>query len=86
MTEPTIWMQLGISDDRYNVISKEIASILKTKETTGNMMLMVKASEKMSDDEKYYAVYMIAKEDIFKKLMDAMPPFARPVIQSIMRK
>jgi hypothetical protein len=86
MMEPTIYMQLGISNERYIVISKEIESILKTNETTGNMILMVQSSAKMSVDEKYYAVYMIAKQDIQRKLAGSLPPFAKGIIGNLMEK
>jgi hypothetical protein len=83
MNEPTVWFQLGITEQRYQKVSKEIASILKTNETIGNMMLMVKES-KLSSDEQLYAAYMVAREDMMRKLSNAMPaPFAG-VVKKIM--
>jgi hypothetical protein len=85
MMEPSVWMQLGISDDRYSVISKEIASIIKTKETIGNMMLMIQSS-KMNHDEQLYAAFMVAKTDIQNKLVDKMPPMGRSVIKKMLEE
>lgn len=74
MIEPSIWLQLGISDDRYNsVIVKEIASILATNETIGNMMLMVQGNTKLSYDEKFYLAFAVAKEDVKRRLIKTMP-------------
>jgi hypothetical protein len=86
MKEPTIWLQLGISDERYRVISTEISSILKTGETSGNMMLMLKSNTKMSIDEKYYAAYMIAREDMMRKLTNAMPAGFAGVVKKVMER
>jgi len=74
--EPTVWFQLGISDERYNVISKEISSIIKTGEKPGVQMEMIKNVQWMSHDEQLYAAFMIAKADIGNKLLNKLPePF-----------
>jgi hypothetical protein len=86
MIEPSIWMQLGISDDRYAIISKEISSILKTGEKTGIMMEMVKDSRTMSNDEKLYAAFMVAKSDIERKLFNSMPAFGKGLVKNILEK
>jgi hypothetical protein len=84
MIEPSVYMQLGISDDRYKIISKEIKSILKTNEKPGVMMEMVKGNQLLSHDEKLYAAYMIAKSDISNKLYNAMPEFGRGIVAKIL--
>ena len=87
MIEPTIYMQLGLTDDRYHAVMVEINSILKTKETTGNMMLMVTGSRKLlNENEKMYAVYMIAKEDIVRKLMATIPPVLAAPLKKILEE
>lgn len=84
MMEPTVWMQLGISEARYTVTQREIDSILKTKETIGNMMLMVKDNQKLSYDEKYYAAFAISKEQTQRKLMNALPALGKGMIKKIL--
>jgi hypothetical protein len=86
MIDPPVWFQLGISDDRYQTISKEISSILKTKEKVGVMMEMVRDSKTMSHDEQLYAAFMVAKSDIELKLFKAMPNFGKGIVQKIMEK
>ena len=85
MQEPSIWLQLGVSEQRYPKLCKEINSILKTRESVGNMMLMVRDS-KLSPDEQLYAAYMIAKGDMMRKLSDAMPDPFKGVVKKIMEK
>ena len=80
MMEPTIWMQLGIAENRYNIVNGVIQSIVKTKETTGNMMLMVQSSTKLSENEKLYAAFMVSKHDIQRKLAAKLPPFAQGIL------
>lgn len=82
MMDPTIWLQLGVSEQRYPKLCKEIESILKTHESVGNMMLMVRDS-KLNSDEQLYAAYMIAKEDVMRKLGDAMPEPFKGVVKKI---
>jgi hypothetical protein len=79
-------MQLGISDDRHKIASMEISSILKTKETIGNMMLMVQTSGKLSEEEKLYAAFLVGKEYIQRKLIEKMPPMGRSVIQKLLEE
>jgi len=86
MIEPTVWMQLGISDDRYNIISKEISSIIKTREKVGIMMEMVKDSKTMNNDEKLYAAFIVAKSDIESKLFKSMPDFGKGIVKTILEK
>ena len=86
MIEPTIWMQLGISDDRYYVLLQEVTGILRTKETIGKMMLMVQANTKLSVDERYYAVFLIAREDIKRRLMKSVPAIGKGMIGKILEE
>ena len=86
MNEPTIWLQLGITQERYPVIEKEIKSILMTKETIGNMMLMIQQSTKMNSNEQLYAAFMVSKEDIVRRLMNAMPAIGKPLVKIIMEE
>lgn len=86
MIEPTVSMQLGISDDRYHIAVREIDSILKTKETIGNMMLMVQSSGKLSEEEKLYAAFLVGKEYVQRKLIEKMPPIGRGVIQKLLEE
>ena len=72
--EPTIWMQMGISEERYDtVVSKEIASMLATKDTIGNMMLMLQVNGKLTQDEKYYVAFAISKQSVVERLVKALP-------------
>lgn len=80
MMEPTIWMQLGITETRYRIVTASIESIVKTNETIGNMMLMIQGSAKMNENEKLYAAFIVAKHDINRKLMSALPAFAKGTI------
>ena len=84
MTEPEIWFQMGISDERHAIAAREIASILKTKEPIGTMMLMVQDSTVLMNNEKQYAAFMIAKEDIKRRLAKAMPNFAAGLLKPLM--
>jgi hypothetical protein len=71
--EPTVYFQLGISEERYSgVVSKEIIRILKTNETVGNMMLMVQSNTKLTNDEKYYAAFEVSRKYQMGKLMSAI--------------
>ena len=83
MNEPTIWMQLGITEERYRIVTAGIESIVRTNETIGNMMLMVQGSTKMNENEKLYAAFMVAKHDINRKLFSALPVFAKDTIKKI---
>ena len=83
--EPTVYFQLGISDDRYHVISKEIQSIIKTNEPVGVQMEMAQQS-RMSEAEKMYAAFMIAKADIQNKLIRKMPPMGKGIVKCIMEE
>ena len=85
MIEPTVYMQLGISDDRYHVISKEIQSIIKTNEPVGVQMEMAQQS-RMSEAEKMYAAFMIAKADIQNRLIMKMPPRGKGIIKCILEE
>ena len=80
MIEPTVWMQLGITEERYKIVLAGIEGITKTKESIGNMMLMIQGSKKMTDDEKLYAAFMISKFDIQRKLSGRLPPFAQGIL------
>jgi hypothetical protein len=80
MMEPTVWMQLGITEERHRVVLAGIQSIVKTKETIGNMMLMVQGSTKLSENEKLYAAFMVSKYDIQRKLAAKLPPFAHGIL------
>lgn len=84
MMEPTIWMQLGITEERYNVVVKEVESVIKTKETIGNMMLMVQSSAKMNESEKFYAAFLLSKEETMRRLMNALPSPFRGAIKKVM--
>ena len=85
MLEPTIYFQLGISEERFKgVVTPEINSILKTNETVGNMMLMVQGNVKLTVDEKYYAAFAISKEYQMRKLMSAMPAIGKGMIKKIL--
>lgn len=86
MIEPTVYFQLGISDDRYQIISKEISTIIKTGERPGVMLEMVKNSRTMNNDEKLYAAFMVAKSDINSKLMNAMPEFGKRIVKTILEE
>lgn len=79
MMEPTIWMQLGITDSRYKVVNGVIQSIVKTNETTGNMMMMVQGAT-LAENEKLYAAFMVSKHDIQRKLAAKLPPFAQGIL------
>lgn len=83
MIEPTVWMQLGISEERYQIILKEIQSIVKTNETIGNMVLMIQSSTKLSDNEKLYAAFMISKHDIQRKLAGKLPDWAHWILRGL---
>jgi hypothetical protein len=85
MIEPTIWLQLGLTESQAGHVTKEIQSILKTKEKIGTMMLMVKDST-MTTDEKQYASFLIAKEDITRRLVSAVPAMVRPLIEKVMKE
>jgi hypothetical protein len=84
MIEPTIWMQLGISDDRYIIISREITTITNTKEKVGILMEMVKDSTTMTSDEKLYAAFIISKYYIERKLFSSMPFFGREILEELL--
>lgn len=86
MIEPTVWMQLGISDDRYIIISREIASIVKTKEKVGILMEMVKDNQIMTSDEKLYAAFIISKYYIERKLFASMPFFGREILEELLEE
>jgi hypothetical protein len=80
-------MQLGISEERYKgVVTREIASILKTNETIGNMMLMVQGNTKLTVDEKYYAAFAVSKEYQMRKLLGAMPAIGKGMIKNILEE
>ena len=84
MSEPTVWMQLGVSEERFaTVTSKEIESILRTKETIGNMILMVQSSTKLTENERLYAAFHIAKYDIARKLAGKLPSFAKGILLGV---
>jgi hypothetical protein len=85
MMEPTVYFQLGISEERYSgIVSKEINSVLKTQDTIGNMLLMIQGSGKLTPDEKYYAAFMIAKEDVKRKLIGAMPAIGKGMLSKVL--
>ena len=87
MNEPTIWMQLGISDERFNTVTlREIESVLRTKETIGNMMLLVQDSQKLQENEKLYAAFVIAKHDIMRRLHNKMPPVMQKVLATLLEE
>jgi hypothetical protein len=72
-------MQLGITDSRYKVVNGVIQSIVKTNETTGNMMMMVQGAT-LAENEKLYAAFMVSKHDIQRKLAAKLPPFAQGIL------
>jgi hypothetical protein len=72
MMEPKVYFQMGISDDRYIIIMKEVSSILKTKEPIGTMLLMLE-SGKLRHDEQLYAAFEISKAGIEEKLASKLP-------------
>jgi len=84
MDEPTIWLQLGLTETGYTTVTKEVQSILKTKEKIGTMMLMVKDST-MTTDEKQYASFLVAKEDISRRLIDRLPAMVRPMFEKVLK-
>ena len=87
MMEPTVYFQLGISEERFRgIVSREISSILKTHESIGNMMLMVQGNTTLTPDEKYYAAFMVAKEDVNRKLIGAMPAMGKGMIKKILEE
>ena len=86
MMEPTVYFQLGISEERYaTVVSREISSILKTKESIGNLMLMVQGNTRLTQDEKYYAAFAVAKEDTNRKLINAMTFIGKGMVMKILQ-
>lgn len=85
MIEPTVWMQLGISDDRYRIIDQEIQKIVKTRKRIGDMALLVRDCPRFTDDEKLYAMFVISKHDIIRKLMD-VAPFATQVLKDLVKE
>ena len=87
MMEPTVYFQLGISEERFRgIVSREIASILKTNESVGNMMMMVQSNTKLTVDEKYYAAFAVSKEYQMRKLMGAMPAIGKGIITKILEE
>ena len=86
MIEPTVYFQLGISEERYSAISKEISSILKTNEKIGIMLVMAKDSKTMNSDEKMYAAFMIAKSDIQSKMMKGIPAIGRGMVAKLLEE
>ncbi len=84
MNEPTIWMQMGISEERYRtVVFTEIQSLLSTKETIGNMMLMIQSNTKLTNDEKYYAAFMVSKQAIIRKVVLKIPAPFRVMVENM---
>jgi len=84
MMEPTIWMQLGLTEAQAESITKEVSSILKTKEKIGTMMMMIKDC-KMTTDETQYATFLLAKEDIGRRLLAGLPAGIRPLFEKVLR-
>jgi hypothetical protein len=85
MMEPTVYFQLGISEERFqSVVSRKITSILKTNESIGNLMLMVQGDTTLTPDEKFYAAFAIAKEDVNRKLIRAIPAIGKGMIKKVL--
>lgn len=83
MIEPTVWMQLGISDDRYIAVEQEIRKIISSGKRIGDMSCMIRDCKNFTDDEKLYAMFMVSKYDIVRKLAE-VAPFATQVLKNLM--
>jgi|WetSurMetagenome_2_1015567.scaffolds.fasta_scaffold981957_2 hypothetical protein len=84
MDDPKIWFQLGITEHRVPTIEKEIARVIKTYANTGVKLQMIQEHPDLSEGEKLYGAFMVAKSEIQRKLMDATPSFGKGLMMNIL--
>lgn len=86
MKQPPIWQQMKIPEHRMPVISAEVNSVIRTKEPIGIMLTMIRDTQKIDENEKLYAAFLIAKESLMQDMMNAMPAIGKPLVRKALEE